>query len=129
VWDYAAGMELIRSFWDAAVELDPAAAELDEGRRFGLCRPGPLAALFEDAGIERVEVRALEVPTTFRDFDDYWSPFLGGQGPAPGYAVSLDEARRTALRESLRARLPVAADGAIHLIARAWGVRGVKPRG
>ena len=30
VWDYAEGMELIRLFWDPAVELDPDAAMLDE---------------------------------------------------------------------------------------------------
>jgi hypothetical protein len=69
-------------------------------------------------------VRPLEVPTRFRDFDDYWAPFLVGQGPAPGYVTSLDAARRAALREELRARLPVAADGSIPLAARAWAVRG-----
>ena len=54
----------------------------------------------------------------------YWSPFLGGQAPAPTYVASLDEARRTALRERIRAALPIAPDGSIHLIARAWAVRG-----
>jgi SAM-dependent methyltransferase len=124
VWDYAGRMELMRHFWDAATALDPAAAGLDEGRRFGLCRPEPLARLFRDAGLDGVEVRPIEVPTTFRDFDDYWTPFLGGQGPAPGYAVSLDEPDRAALREALRRRLPVAADGSIPLVARAWAVAG-----
>jgi SAM-dependent methyltransferase len=130
VWDYAGRMELMRHFWDAAAALDPAAAELDEGRRFGLCRPEPLARLFRDAGLDGVEVRPVEVPTRFRDFDDYWTPFLGGQGPAPGYAVSLDEPDRAALREELRRRLPVAADGSIPLVARAWAVAGTaRPAG
>jgi SAM-dependent methyltransferase len=124
VWDYAGGMQLMRHFWDAAGALDPAALPLDEGRRFPICRPEPLAALFRDAGIADVEVRALEVPTVFRDFDDYWTPFLGGQGPAPGYCMSLDEDRRAALRERLRARLPVQPDGRIPLTARAWAARG-----
>jgi SAM-dependent methyltransferase len=123
VWDYAGRMELIRFLWDAAAAIDPAAVELDEGRRFGLCQPGPLAGLFEDAELAGVEVRPIEVPTRFRDFDDYWTPFLGGQGPAPGYVMALDEAQRAALREELRARLPVAADGSIPLGARAWAVR------
>jgi SAM-dependent methyltransferase len=123
VWDYAGRMELMRRFWDAAVALDPAAGDLDEGRRFGLCRPEPLARLFQDAGLADVEVRPLEVPTRFRDFDDYWTPFLGGQGSAPGYAMSLPERERAALREELRARLPAAADGSISLVARAWAVR------
>jgi trans-aconitate methyltransferase len=124
VWDYAGRMELMRHFWDAATALDPAQAHLDEGRRFPLCQPARLAALFEQAGLREVDTRAIDVPTVFRNFDDYWSPFLGGQGPAPGYAMSLDEGRRAALRERVRAALPAAADGSIALIARAWGVRG-----
>ena len=129
VWDYAGRMELMRRFWEAAAALDPAAASLDEGRRFPVCRPEPLARLFGDAGLAEVEVRPIEVPTRFRDFDDYWAPFLGGQGPAPGYAMALDEPRRAMLREELRARLPAASDGSIPLVARAWAARGVaRPR-
>ena len=128
VWDYAEGMALMRHFWDAAAALDPAARPLDEGRRFPVCRPEPLAVLFRDAGLVDVEVRALDVPTVFRDFDDYWTPFLGGQGPAPGYCASLDDTRRAALRETIRARLPVQPDGRIVLTARAWAVRGGPPR-
>jgi SAM-dependent methyltransferase len=127
VWDYAGRMELMRHFWDAAEALDPAARGLDEGRRFPLCRPEPLAALFGGAALADVETRAIDVPTVFRDFDDYWAPFLGGQGPAPGYAMSLDEPRRAALRERLRAALPAGPDGSIRLAARAWAVRGTKP--
>ena len=126
VWDYAGRMELMRHFWDAAVALDPAARDLDEGRRFPLCRPEPLAALFRAAGLQGIETRAIDVPTGFRDFDDYWTPFLGGQAPAPGYAMSLSEGRRAALRERIRGALPVEADGSIRLIARAWAVRGVR---
>jgi hypothetical protein len=74
--------------------------------------------------MREVETRAIDVPTRFRDFDDYWTPFLGGQGPAPGYAMSLSEERRSALRDRIRARLPIADDGSIELIARAWAVRG-----
>jgi SAM-dependent methyltransferase len=127
VWDYAGSMELMRYFWDAAVALDPAASDLDEGRRFPICQPKPLTELFAQARLHDVEARPIDVPTDFRDFDDYWSPFLGGQGPAPGYAMSLDEARRGALRDRIRSKLPIAEDGAIHLIARAWAVRGRKP--
>ncbi len=126
VWDYAGQMQMMRHFWDAAVALDPAAAELDEGRRCAICRPDPLAQLFQAAGLTNVQARAIDIPTDFRDFDDYWSPFLGGQAPAPRYAMSLPEARRTELRERLRATLPINADGSIHLIARVWAARGVR---
>jgi SAM-dependent methyltransferase len=124
VWDYAGKMQLMRHFWNAAAALDPAASPLDEGRRFPLCQPEPLRQLFQQAGLKEVETRALDIPTDFRDFDDYWTPFLGGQGPAPGYAMSLSEERRTALRERIRASLPFALDGSIPLVARTWAVRG-----
>jgi len=126
VWDYAGRMQLIRHFFDAAMALDPNAVELDEGSRFPICQPDPLSRLFESTRLHNVEVRPVEVPTVFRDFDDYWSPFLGGQGPAPSYAMSLSDERRAALRERIREGLPFASDGSIPLVARAWAVRGVR---
>jgi SAM-dependent methyltransferase len=126
VWDYAGKMELMRYFWDAAVALKPDDMQRDEGRRFPICRPGPLKGLFEGVGLKDVEVRSIDVSTLFRDFDDYWTPFLGGQFPAPDYAMSLDEEARAGLRERIRADLPIAADGSIALIARAWAARGTR---
>jgi SAM-dependent methyltransferase len=123
VWDYAGKMELMRHFWDAAVELDADAAALDEGVRFPLCRPEALAALFASAGLAANTVSALDIATTFASFDDFWQPFTGGQGPAPSYAMSLDERARTRLRERIRARIPTAADGSVPLTARAWAIR------
>lgn len=64
--------------------------------------------------------------TTFRNFDDYWFLFLGGQSPAPSYTMSLSEEKRIALRDHIRLTLPIASDGSIHLIARAWAARGVR---
>jgi SAM-dependent methyltransferase len=127
VWDYAGKMQLMRHFWNAAAALDPAAHDLDEGRRFRICQSEPLRELFQSAGLRHVEVRPTDVATDFHDFDDYWSPFLGGQGPAPGYAQSLSDERRAALRERIRAGLPFALDGSIPLVARAWAVRGFRP--
>jgi SAM-dependent methyltransferase len=123
VWDYAGKMELMRYFWDAAVELDANAAKLDEGVRFPLCHPGALERLFADAGLNDIDVRAIDIATPFANFADYWSPFLGGQGPAPSYAMSLDETARARLRERIRERLPIATDGSIDLTARAWAIR------
>ena len=124
VWDYPAKMHMMRFFWDAAADLNSGRQALDEGKRFAICAPDPLTQLFTSAGLRDVETRAIDVPTAFRDFDDYWTPFLGGQGPGPGYVRSLDEDRRIALRDLLRSRLPIAADGSISLIARAWAVKG-----
>ena len=124
VWDYPGQMQLLSYFWDTAVALAPAAGPLHEGVRFGFCRPEPLHTLFDDAGLRDIAVAGVVVPVHFGSFDDYWAPFLRGTGPAPGYAMSLSEAARVALRETLRARLPRDDDGSIRLSARAWAVRG-----
>ncbi|MBW7884124.1 MAG: methyltransferase domain-containing protein [Caldilineaceae bacterium] len=124
VWDYADQMQMLRYFWDAAVALDPLAKDVDEGERFPLCQPSALRTLFHEARLRDIEVRAIDVPTVFKDFDDYWSPFLGGQGPAPGYVTSLSHEHRETLASQLQIALPVRADGTIALVARAWSVRG-----
>lgn len=124
VWDYAAGMTLLETFWDAAVSLAPSAAAWDERARFEGCRPDPLRHLFTDAGLHDIDVEGIVVPLDFAGFGDYWTPFLRGTGPAAAYTATLDDAGRAALEEALRARLPVDDDGSIHLTARAWAVRG-----
>lgn len=125
LWDYGeGGMEAIRAFWDAATALDPQARTLDEAVRFPLCTRTALRALLVGAGLADVETEEIRVPTPFPDFDDYWTPFLGGQGPAPTYLAGLPEHRRAALRERLKAALPRAADGSVPLHARAWAARG-----
>lgn len=128
VWDYVAQMQLMRYFWDAAVALDPAAQALDEAVRFPICQPGPLSELVTAAGLGAVATTAIDVPTVFAGFDDYWSPFLGGQGPAPGYCMRLPEEHRSALCDRLRSTLPIAPDGRIALSARAFAVRGEVPQ-
>lgn len=127
VWDYAGRMELMRHFWDAAGDLDPAARELDEGIRFPLCQPDALETAFRNASLTAINVVPIDIPTRFRDFDDYWTPFLGGQGPAPSYAMSLDGAARQRLRDRIRERLPSQSDGSIPLVARAWAIRSRVP--
>lgn len=123
VWDYADRMELLRYFWDAAAAIDPEAAGLDEGVRFPLCQPEALIIAAAMAGLHDAAVTAIDVPTVFANFEDYWTPFLGGQGPAPSYVAALDEATRAMLRTTLQARLPQDDTGAIHLVARAWALR------
>lgn len=123
VWDYAGRMELMRFFWDAAAQLDPKASALDEGLRFPLCRPHALTALFDAAELQQIDVTAIDIPTPFASFEDYWRPFLGGQGPAPAYAMSLNETARARLRETIEAQVPVRRGGSITMTARAWAVR------
>jgi hypothetical protein len=118
-------MEFLRYFWEEAVALDPGAASLDEGRRFPLCQPEALASLFHAAKLSHVVTHAFESSTHFENFNDYWQPFLGGTGPAPTYAASLEPSRRESLRQRLQQRVQPEPDDRIHLVARAWAVRGI----
>jgi SAM-dependent methyltransferase len=126
VWDYAGRMQMLRHFWNAAAALDLAARDLDEGWRFSICNPNSLNYLFGHAGLSQVEIRPIDVWADFKNFEDYWSPFLGGQGPAPGYVISLSESRREQLRHRIYNSLPFALDGTIPLLLRAWAVKGIK---
>ena len=124
LWDYADGMEMLRYFWDAAIELDNSANEFDEGIRFPLCQEGQLESLVRDVGMEHVEATSIEVKTVFQNFDDYWKPFLGNVGPAPSYTMSLNQTDRQKLEDKLREALPIDNNGSISLTARAWAVKG-----
>jgi len=126
VWDYGDGMEMLRVFWDEAVAFDPATEPRDE-RHMPLSRSGELETLWRDHGLTAVEAAALRIPLVFSSFDDFWLPFVGGQGPAGAYASALAEDRRAALRERLRARLAMDPAGSLTLDARAWAVKGVVP--
>jgi SAM-dependent methyltransferase len=128
VWDYPEGMEMLRVFWDEAVAMDPATDVRDE-RHMPLCRKGELAALWREEGLLEVEEVPLIIPMEFSSFDDYWAPFLDGQGPAGSYVASLRRDQQTELAQRLRRRLLAQGpDGGISLKGRAWAVKGVVPR-
>jgi SAM-dependent methyltransferase len=125
VWDYAGEMEMLRAFWDAALELDPEAP--DEGRVMRWCSPGELLALWKSAGLGGVDVDALVVGARYDGFDDYWTPFTAGLAPSGAYCASLDDDRREALRAACYRRLGSPA-GPFELSARAWVVTGSSGR-
>jgi trans-aconitate methyltransferase len=127
VWDYAGGMEMMRDFWDAAIAVSPNDSKLDQAERFPMCQPEPLEALFTETGLNAVSSRAIEFPTVFKNFDDYWLPFLGKQGAAPTYLASVNEEIREKIRARLQTRLLPSVDGTIPLRARAWAVQGTVP--
>lgn len=124
IWDYAGKMEFLNHFWDVAVELNPDASALHEGHRFLDSNAEHLVDTFNRAGLLDVETAPLEIVTHFTDFDDYWEPFLGGQGPAPTYVSKLEDSEKNHLRETLKQRLPVKENGSIVLFARAWAAKG-----
>lgn len=120
-WDYADGMEMLRVFWDAARELDPAAP--DEGRTMRYCTEGELEDLWSAAGLTDVECGRLAVEAAYADFADFWDPFTLGVGPGGAYCASLAPDHREALRTACYRRLGSPA-GAFALPARAVAVRG-----
>ena len=129
LWDFDGEMQVLRCFWDAAKWLEPGAdAASDNDPAFEICRPDRLECAFKDAGLRTVEIRALDVPAHFRDFEDYWAPLQRGHAPSQQLVASLSEEKRSRLRERLLSTLPAASDGSIDLIARAWAAKGVKPR-
>jgi trans-aconitate methyltransferase len=124
MWDYAEGMQMMRLFWDAAKAVSPEDAALDQAERFPICQPEPLRTLFTNAALKSVMVCAIDFPTVFQNFDDYWQPFLGKTGAAPTYLASVDDDVRERIRLQLKARLAVL-DGPVALSARAWSVKGI----
>ncbi len=126
VWDYSGQMEMMRHFWDAAIKVDPAANEMDAGQRFTICDPNNLRSLFQSTDLKAVEVVPIDIQTRFKNFDDYWLPFLGAQGSVSKYLRGLNDETLLALRGQLQKQLPTTAEGEILLVARAWAVKGTK---
>jgi SAM-dependent methyltransferase len=127
VWDYAEGMEMLRVFWDEAVALEAAADARDE-RQMPLCKRGELESLWRASGLEAVEGHPLVFQLSFDSFQDYWQPFLRGQGPAGAYVAALPPTKRIALERRLLTRLLNGRrDAPFTLQARAWAAKGRKP--
>lgn len=126
VWDYGGKMEMMRHFWDAASGIDSSANEMDASQRFLTCTPDNLRALFQSVDLRAIEVVPIDIQAQFKDFDDYWLPFLGAQGSVSNFLRGLNDEKRTALRDALKNQLPITDDGGISLVARAWAVKGTR---
>ena len=127
VWDYDAGMQMLRFFWDEAIALDPAIEPKDE-RHMKLSRQGQLRDLWNRAGLTNIKDESLVIDQGYSSFTDYWEPFTKGAGPVGAYVVSLTEDRRQQLEDRIRKRLlGDRQHGAFTLQAKAWCVRGEVP--
>jgi ubiquinone/menaquinone biosynthesis C-methylase UbiE len=121
-WDYAGGMRMLRTFWDAAAELDPDAPD-ESSMRYR--SEEELESLWERGGFDNVATGPLEVEVRYDGFNEYWEPFTLGVGPAGAYCASLDPQQRRALREGCFSRLGRPA-GPFSLTAKAFAVRGTR---
>ena len=129
VWDFDGEMQLLRYFWNAAADLDAGVEDVtsDDGDDpYAICAPEKLSAAWTTAGFSAVSVRAIDAHARFANFDDFWMPFQRGDSPAQRHVASLDEDRRAHLRSRLHDTLPIASDGSIALVTRAWAAKGVK---
>jgi hypothetical protein len=89
---------------------------------------GELADLWKSAGLSNVQEKGLTIEMQFNTFEDYWRPFLLGQGPAGAYAANLDPRMSQRLQDELKRQLCVSGEGLSFILpARAWAVRGIVP--
>jgi SAM-dependent methyltransferase len=121
VWDHAGGRGPLAVFWQAVLELDPAAR--DESGLAGV-REGQLAALFAQADLGEARTATLSVRVRHDSFEQWWEPFTLGVGPAGAYVASLAEEHRAALREHCQRLLP---PGPFEVSADAWAARARTP--
>lgn len=127
VWDYpGGGVEFMRAFWTAAVTCDPSAAQFTEDKRFPFCTKQGLEKMVAEAGYSEINTRTIEVSSVFQNFEDLWTPFTLGAGPAPGYCSSLSLDRQEKLKTTLQNQLSIRSDGSIPLNLRAWAVTATK---
>lgn len=128
-WDARGGHVAQRMFLDTAALLDPAADAL-RARNLTrpTMRPGELAAAWQSAGFLDIRETTLSIRMAYADFDDYWAPYLGRQGPAAAYVAGLDAPSAARLHEAVRrAYLDGEPDGPRSYAATAWAVRGIAP--
>lgn len=127
IWDYGGRMEMLRKFWDVAVTLDAAAERFDE-RKMPLCHESELSQLWRSIGLYDIYQQPLEVKMNFKSFQDYWEPFLLGQGPAGAYVRQLSKDRSFILRKEIRERLGIEEETTpFTLNSRVWAIRGHVP--
>jgi len=128
IWDFADGMEPIRKFWDAAHKCKaPGVNEFDAGIRFPICQRDNLLQSVIEAGWLKPKVAPIEIDARFKNFNDYWIPFLSGQGTGPAFAVSLTDEMREEVRKTLMSLVTDSPDEPFTLRARAWAVKGIAP--
>jgi SAM-dependent methyltransferase len=128
-WDFRGGLVYQRLLWDTASVIDEKAAAIRD-RIFAnpLALPDGMPDLLRQAGLAAVTRDSLTVRMDFADFDDYWQPLLGGQGPVGGYVAALAEGERERVEAAVRrAFLSGAPDGPRSLTATAWVLTGRVP--
>jgi ubiquinone/menaquinone biosynthesis C-methylase UbiE len=128
-WDFRGGLTYQRLLWDTAAGIDPAAAATrDKIFSNPLALPDGMSRLLSQAGLANVTRQSVTIRMDFDDFDDYWLPLLGGQGPVGSYVLALEPDLAQRVRDAVRlAYLSGDIDGPRSLTATAWLVTGIVP--
>jgi hypothetical protein len=93
-----------------------------------MTRPGELAKAWLAAGLTNVVETTLSIRMEYASFNDYWTPYVGKDGPQAEYVATLGEAERARLRDAVKlAYLDGEPDGPRSYAAVAWAVKGIAP--
>ena len=125
VWDNF-GLPHIRLTRDIAAALDPS---VDQKRPLQpLTAAHEMAELWRELVFQDVEQTSLLIRMEYSCFDDYWTPFTTGEGPAGQLIARLSDNIRSALTDHLRnAYLCGRPDGPRSIPCVAWACRGTVP--
>jgi hypothetical protein len=86
-----------------------------------------MRTLWENAGLQSVETRAIRIRVEFSDFDDFWDSNSAPVGPSGKAIHELSPAVREQFKTELRKHLPQDADGRISYESFANAVKGRVP--
>ncbi len=133
-----AGGSVAAYVWDFSEELSPSGPLRRAMRRFGVDVPAipgtdesrieALRPLFEQAALERIETRTIEVCLAYRDFQDFWQAQTPSYSPLTKIIASMTESERTRLMRAVRTGLPTAPGGVVEYFARANAIKARVPR-
>jgi ubiquinone/menaquinone biosynthesis C-methylase UbiE len=123
VWDFRAGMTVLRTFWDAATKLDPSAASRDQAHTRPFGTREELRTLWHAAGLTAVSTGALRASAGYADFADLWGSLVAPDGPPGAYHSTLAASEQALLQGEVWRRLGCPR-GYFRLSARAWYVAG-----
>ncbi len=122
VWDDFSGLPHMRMVFDIAATLDPT---VKRHVFRPMSKPDEMAGVWRELGLVNVEQTSLLIRMEFSSFDDYWLPFMKGEGPLGQLVTSLSEDARSTLAEHVRrSYLSEQSDGPRSFASVAWACRG-----
>lgn len=125
VWDAYGGQPHIRMLWDTASTLG---LLKQHGIIRSLSTEGEMVAAWRAAGLTDIVPGEITMRFVFEDFEDYWSPYLSGEGPIGEMVMGLSPSNRALLEQKLRViYLSNRPDGRRSFIAAAWICKGEVP--